>query len=187
MWDAGGFAFWLGNYQDMFFNAEANRLCADYIERKIRRTVKDPVVAERLIPKGHYYGTKRQPLDSNYYETFNKDNVLLVDAKTDGPIEEITPNGIRAGGKEYPADIIVFATGFDAMTGPLKSLNIRGRGGQKLDEVWKDGPRSYLGDFGRRLPEPVHDHRTAESIGADEHAGGDRAARRVGHRRHRLT
>ncbi|MET0508073.1 MAG: NAD(P)/FAD-dependent oxidoreductase [Burkholderiaceae bacterium] len=145
MWDGGGFAFWLGNYQDMFFNAEANRLCADYIERKIRRTVKDPAVAERLIPKGHYYGTKRQPLDSNYYETFNKDNVLLVDAKTDGPIEEITPNGIRAGGKEYPADIIVFATGFDAMTGPLKSLNIRGRGGQKLDEVWKEGPRSYLG------------------------------------------
>jgi cation diffusion facilitator CzcD-associated flavoprotein CzcO len=87
MWDAGGFAFWLANYQDMFFSKEANELCADYIRRKIRRTVKDPKVAEKLIPKGHYYGTKRQPLDTNYYETFNKDNVLLVDASSDGGIE----------------------------------------------------------------------------------------------------
>jgi cation diffusion facilitator CzcD-associated flavoprotein CzcO len=145
MWDHGGFDFWLANYQDMFFVADANRLCADYIERKIRKTVKDPEVAERLIPKGYAYGTKRQPLDSNYYETFNKDNVLLVDAKADGPIEEITERGIRAGGKEYEADIIVFATGFDAMTGPLKALNISGRGGRKLNDEWKDGPRSYLG------------------------------------------
>ncbi len=72
MWDAGGFAFWLANYQDMFFNQEANDLCADYIKRKIRKTVHDPVVAEKLIPKGYAYGTKRQPLDTNYYETFNK-------------------------------------------------------------------------------------------------------------------
>ncbi|HKW53212.1 MAG TPA: NAD(P)/FAD-dependent oxidoreductase [Stellaceae bacterium] len=145
MWDAGGFAFWLANYQDMFFSKEANELCADYIRRKIRKTVKDPAVAERLIPKGHYYGTKRQPLDTNYYETFNKDNVLLVDAKTDGAIEEITEKGIRAGGKEYPVDIIVFATGFDAMTGALKQLNLKGRGGRTLDEEWAKGPRTYLG------------------------------------------
>jgi cation diffusion facilitator CzcD-associated flavoprotein CzcO len=144
-WDAGGFAFWLANYQDMFFSPEANELCADYIRRKIRKTVKDPAVAERLIPKGHYYGTKRQPLDTNYYETFNQDNVLLVDAKTDGAIEEITEKGIRAGGKEYEFDIIVFATGFDAMTGPLKALNLKGRGGRTLDEAWVDGPHSYLG------------------------------------------
>jgi cyclohexanone monooxygenase len=145
MWDGGGFAFWLGNYQDMFFNAEANDICADYIKRKIRKTVKDPKVAERLIPKGHYYGTKRQPLDTNYYETFNKDNVLLVDANTDGAIEEITGAGIRAGGKEYEVDIIVFATGFDAMTGPLKALNLKGRKGVTLDAAWAGGPRSYLG------------------------------------------
>jgi cyclohexanone monooxygenase len=144
-WDAGGFAFWLANYQDMFFSPEANELCADYIRRKIRQTVKDPAVAERLIPKGHYYGTKRQPLDTNYYETFNKDNVLLVDATTDGAIEEITAQGIRAGGKEYEFDLIVFATGFDAMTGPLKALNLKGRGGRTLDEAWVDGPHSYLG------------------------------------------
>jgi len=145
MWDAGGFAFWLANYQDMFFNQEANDLCADYIKRKIRKTVKDPVVAEKLIPKGYAYGTKRQPLDTNYYETFNKDNVLLVQANTDGGIEEITEKGIRAGGKEYEFDIIVFATGFDAMTGALKALNLKGRGGDTLDQQWADGPHTYLG------------------------------------------
>jgi cyclohexanone monooxygenase len=145
MWDAGGFAFWLANYQDMFFSQEANDLIADYLKRKIRRTVKDPVVAEKLIPKGHYYGTKRQPLDTNYYETFNKDNVLLVDAATDGGIEEITEKGIRAGRKEYEFDVIVFATGFDAMTGPLKALNLKGRDGATLDDAWKQGPRTYLG------------------------------------------
>ena len=145
MWDAGGFAFWLANYQDMFFSQEANELCADYIKRKIRKTVKDPAVAEKLIPKGYPYGTKRQPLDTNYYETFNKDNVLLVDAGSDGPIEEITEKGIRAGGKEYEFDIVVFATGFDALTGPLKALNLKGRGGRKLDQTWADGPHSYLG------------------------------------------
>jgi cation diffusion facilitator CzcD-associated flavoprotein CzcO len=144
-WDAGGFAFWLANYQDMFFSQEANDVIADYLKRKIRTTVKYPAVAEKLIPKGYAYGTKRQPLDTNYFETFNKDNVLLVDAKTDGAIEEITEDGIRAGGKEYPFDIIVFATGFDAMTGPLKALNLKGRGGRTLDEEWRDGPHTYLG------------------------------------------
>ncbi len=144
-WDAGGFAFWLANYQDMFFVEEANELCADYIRRKIRKTVIDQSVADRLMPKGHHYGCKRQPLDTNYYETFNKHNVKLVDAATDGAIEEITEKGIRAGGKEYEFDIIVFATGFDAMTGPLKALNLKGRDGLTLDKVWADGPHSYLG------------------------------------------
>jgi cation diffusion facilitator CzcD-associated flavoprotein CzcO len=144
-WDAGGFAYWLSNYVDMFFSPEANELCAEYIRNKIRKTVKDPAVAKRLMPTGHYYGTKRQPLDTNYYETYNKDNVLLVDAKTDGAIEEITEKGIRAGGKEYEFDIIVFATGFDALTGPLKALNLKGRGGRALDKEWKDGPHTYLG------------------------------------------
>jgi cation diffusion facilitator CzcD-associated flavoprotein CzcO len=145
MWDQGGFAFWLANYQDMLSSPEANDLCADYLRRRIRQTVKDPSVAERLIPRSHYYGTKRQPLDTNYYETFNKDNVLLVDAKTDGEIEAVTERGIRAGRQEYPVDIIVFATGFDAMTGPLTSLNLRGRGGQLLQQAWADGPHTYLG------------------------------------------
>ena len=145
MWGDGGFAFWLANYQDMFFNKDANDLIADYLKRKIRATVKDPEVAEKLIPKTYAYGTKRQPLDTNYYETFNKPNVVLVDAQADGPIEEITETGIRAGGKDYPLDIIVIATGFDAMTGPLKKLGIQGRGGRALAQLWEDGPQTYLG------------------------------------------
>ncbi len=144
-WDAGGFAFWLSNYQDMFFSQEANDFCADYIQRKIRATVKDPEVAEMLIPKGHAYGTKRQPLDTNYYETFNKDNVLLVDAATYGGIEAITKKGIRAGGRDYEVDIIVLATGFDALTGPIKALHLKGRGGAALEAAWSDGPHTYLG------------------------------------------
>jgi cyclohexanone monooxygenase len=143
-WDTGGFGFWLGNYQDMLFDKAANDLCADYLKKKIRAAVKDPVVADKLIPKTYPYGTKRQPLDTNYYETFNKDNVLLVDAR-EAPIEEITPKGIRAGGKEYELDIIVFATGFDAMTGPLTRIKIQGRGGQLLSQKWEAGPYTYLG------------------------------------------
>ena len=144
MWDQGGFAFWLANYQDMFFSKEANAVCAEFLQRKIREKLKDPALADKLIPKNHYYGTKRQPLDSNYFETFNKPNVVLVDL-SDTPIEEITPKGVRTSDKEYEVDIIVFATGFDALTGPLKKINIRGRGGRRLADQWADGPSSYLG------------------------------------------
>jgi cation diffusion facilitator CzcD-associated flavoprotein CzcO len=128
----------------MLFDKEANEICAEYLKKKIRAAVKDPTVAEKLTPKTYPYGTKRQPLDTNYYETFNKDNVLLVDA-SEGPIEELTPKGIRAGGMEYEFDIIVFATGFDAMTGPLTRINIQGRGGQLLSQKWEAGPYTYLG------------------------------------------
>ena len=159
MWDQGGFAFNLANYQDMVLSQEANDLCADYLKRKIRRIVKDPIVAEKLVPK-HAFGTKRTPLDTNYYETDNKDNVLLVDASTDGPIEEITEKGIRAGGKEYEFDIIVFATGFDALTGPLKALNLTGRDGLKLEQVWATAPThipvSRSQAFRTFLRSPVH-------------------------------
>ncbi len=144
MWDEGGFRFWLANYQDMFFVRRANDICADFIKRKIRATVKDPAVAEKLIPKTYAYGTKRQPLDTNYYETFNKDNVVLVDVN-ETPIEEITPKGVRTSDKEYDLDILVVATGFDAMTGPLTRMKISGRGGQLLAQKWADGPHSYLG------------------------------------------
>ena len=129
----------------MLLSREANKIVADYLGDKIRRVVKDPAVAERLVPKKHPFGTKRTPLDTNYYETFNKNSVLLVDADADGPVEEITEKGIRAGGKEFEFDIIVFATGFDAFTGSLKALNIKGCGGRALNDAWADGPRTYLG------------------------------------------
>ena len=184
MWDVGGFAFWLANYQDMMPNEEANELCADYVRRKIRKIVKDPDIAERLIPKGYPCGTKRPPLDSNYYETFNKDSVLLVDANTDGPIEEITENGIRAGGKEYEFDIIVFATGFDAMTGALKALNLKAAAAASSIRVdrW---PAHLSRSLDCRLSQSVHDHRPAKPLGIVEHAGIDRAACGVDQRLHR--
>ena len=144
MWDQGGFAFWIANYEDMLFNQAANDVCAEFIKRKIRETVKDPLLAEKLTPKTYAYGTKRQPLDTNYFETFNKANVLLVDVN-EAPIIAITPQGIRTSDKEYEFDIIVFATGFDAMTGPLKKIKIRGRGAKLLADKWGDGPQSYLG------------------------------------------
>ncbi len=144
MWDEGGFRFWLANYQDMFFVREANELCGDFIRNKIRATVKDPAIAEKLIPKTYAYGTKRQPLDTNYYETFNKTNVTLVDVN-ETPIAEITPKGVRTSDKEYDLDILVIATGFDAMTGPLTRIKVSGRGGQLLSQKWADGPHSYLG------------------------------------------
>ncbi|MBV9748563.1 MAG: NAD(P)/FAD-dependent oxidoreductase, partial [Acetobacteraceae bacterium] len=144
MWDEGGFRFWIGNYQDMLFSKEANELCGDFIRNKIRATVKDAAVAEKLIPRTYAYGTKRQPLDTNYYETFNKANVTLVDLN-ETPIEEITPEGVRTSDKDHALDILVVATGFDAMTGPLTRIRISGRGGELLAEKWADGPRSYLG------------------------------------------
>jgi cyclohexanone monooxygenase len=144
MWDNGGFAYWLANYQDMFFSKEANDVCAEFLRKKIRETVKDPSIAEKLIPKSYPYGTKRQPLDSNYYETFNKPNVELIDVN-ETAIEEVTPKGVRTSAKEHELDMLVFATGFDAMTGPLKKIKIRGRGGKLLADKWQDGPHSYLG------------------------------------------
>jgi cation diffusion facilitator CzcD-associated flavoprotein CzcO len=143
MWDQGGFPFWLGNYQDMFFSKEANEVCAEFLRTKIRELVKDPAVAEKLIPKSYPYGTKRQPLDTNYFETFNKPSVALVDVN-ETPIVEITPAGLRTSDRTYDCDIIVFGTGFGAMTGPLKKIDIRGRGGEALADTWADGPRGYL-------------------------------------------
>ena len=144
MWEGGGFPFWLANYMDMFFSNDANEVCASFLRRKIKETVKDPVLAEKLTPKDYPYGTKRQPLDTNYFETFNKSNVSLVDLR-ETPIDAITATGVRAGAKDYPLDIIVYATGFDAMTGPMKAIGFKGRGGALLADAWKEGPQSYLG------------------------------------------
>ena len=119
--------------------------CADYLKRKIRKTVKDPVVAEKLIPKGYAYGTKRQPLDTNYFETFNKDNVLLVDAKTDGAIEEITENGIRAGGKEYPVRHHRVRDWVRCHDRSAEGAEPERPRRPTLDEQWADGPHTYLG------------------------------------------
>src|SRR5436305_1628555 len=111
-------------FNDVLTNAKANDTASDFIRTKIKAIVKDPKVAEMLTPRDHGFATKRPPIDTNYFETFNRDNVLLVDLKAE-PIVEITETGIKTTEKEYPLDIIVFATGFDALTGPLLSLNIK--------------------------------------------------------------
>ena len=143
-WNAGGFRLFIDSYQDILFDKKANDTIADYIRERIHERVNDPAVADLLAPKGYPYGTKRPPLETNYYEVFNQDNVTLVDIKTT-PIESITETGVRTADAEYEFDIIVLATGFDAMTGPLMKLGIVGRDGLKLSDKWAHGPRTYLG------------------------------------------
>ncbi len=151
-WDEGGFGIWLGAYADIFFVDEANAKVREFLHEKIREAVDDPETAELLIPKGHPFGCKRNPLDTHYYETFNRDNVHLVDVKSN-PIAAITETGLRLeDGSEYEFDAIVYATGFDAMTGPVRKIDVRGRGGERLAEKWAEGPRSYLGLMSAGFP-----------------------------------
>jgi cyclohexanone monooxygenase len=142
-WSQGSFNM-LASFSDLITSKEANDFAVDFVHKKIRERVADPEVAELLCPKDHPFGTKRLCVDTDYYETYNRDNVSLVDVKA-APIEQITPHGLRAGGKEYELDAIVFATGFDAMTGALLNIDIRGRGGIEFKKKWSDGPRTYLG------------------------------------------
>jgi cation diffusion facilitator CzcD-associated flavoprotein CzcO len=142
-WMRGGLRF-RATFNDVLTNAKANDTASDFIRRKIKAVVKDAKVAEMLTPRDHGFATKRPPIDTNYFETFNRDNVLLVDLKAE-PIVEITETGIKTTEREYDLDIIVFATGFDALTGPLLSLNIKGSKGYELKEAWTTGPRTYLG------------------------------------------
>jgi cation diffusion facilitator CzcD-associated flavoprotein CzcO len=144
LWAQPGFSKWLGNFSDVLTNKEANELFAEFVRNKIRERVKDPVMAEKLVPKDHPFGTKRVPLESGYYEQFNRDNITLVDLKQ-SPIERITPKGVKTSDTEYELDVIIYATGFDAVTGPLTRIDIRGVDGQSLKEKWADGPQTYLG------------------------------------------
>jgi cyclohexanone monooxygenase len=143
-WGAGGFTFLSGTFRDLVLSEEANKFAADFVRAKIDEIVHDPETAETLKPRDFPIGTKRLPLDTNYYQTFNRPNVTLVDLKRT-PVEEITPAGIRAGDTLHEVDVIVYATGFDALTGPLEALGIRGRDGLALNDAWREGPRTYLG------------------------------------------
>lgn len=144
LWAEGGFKFLWGGFIDLLRDPQANEIAQEFIRKKIRETVKDPEIAELLCPKGYPYGAKRPPIDTDYYETFNRDNVSLVDI-SQHPIEEITPTGLRTAVAEYELDVLVFATGFDAISGPLLRIDIRGSGGLRLADAWADGPRTYLG------------------------------------------
>jgi cation diffusion facilitator CzcD-associated flavoprotein CzcO len=142
-WQRGGLQF-RAAFQDMLVSKEANDTAADFIKRKIRSIVKDPKTAAILSDIDHPYAAKRPPIDTDYFETYNRPHVSLVDVKAT-PIHRISEAGICTADTEYPVEIIVFATGFDAMTGPLLNMNIRGRNGLALKDVWAAGPRNYLG------------------------------------------
>src|ERR671919_345764 len=139
-----GFGIWMGNFRDILMDREANTLISDFLARKIRQRVKDPAVAEKLIPKNHGFGTRRVPLESGYYEVYNQPNVTLVDIN-ETPIERITPTGITTSDAEYAFDIIIYATGFDAITGAFDRIDFRGVDGVSLKEKWQDGPQTFLG------------------------------------------
>jgi len=142
-WQRGGIPF-MSTYNNLALDKAANDTAAEFVRRKIGKTVKDAAVAKLLQPTTYPIGTKRICLDSDYFETFNRDNVTLVDIRN-APISEITPKGIVTGGKEYECDAIVFATGFDAMTGSFARIDIRGRDGLTLKDKWEAGPKTYLG------------------------------------------
>jgi cation diffusion facilitator CzcD-associated flavoprotein CzcO len=142
-WAHGGVMV-LQQFSDLMTDERSNEFCADFFREKIRSIVHDPVTAEKLVPKGYPIAAKRPVLDTDYFETFNKPHVRLVDIN-DTPINEITPTGVRAGDTVYELDVLVFATGFDAFTGSFLRIDITGRGGVRLADKWQDGPTAYLG------------------------------------------
>jgi len=142
-WETGGLRF-RAAFRDILTDTQANQTASDFIRSKIREKVKNSDTAESLTPNDHGFATKRPPIDTYYFETFNRDNVSLVDLRAT-PIEEITESGIRTTDQEHKLDVIVFATGFDAFTGSLEALNISGPDGNTLRDSWHAGPRTYLG------------------------------------------
>jgi cation diffusion facilitator CzcD-associated flavoprotein CzcO len=144
LWAKGGFGFQYGSFKDIPTDRRANDTAAEFIRSKIRETVEDPETLDKLLPTDHPWGSKRSLIDTNYFETYNRENVELVDIRH-SPIQEITPKGLRTEDEEFEFDMIVFATGFDAMTGSFFKMDIRGRTGLSLKDKWSEGPKTYLG------------------------------------------
>ncbi len=149
-WEIGGTSF-MAAFNDLAVNADANETASEFVRGKIREIVKDPAVAELLAAKDYPIGTKRICVDTNYFETFNRDNVTLVDVR-ESPIERLIDSGLVQDGRSYAFDAIVFATGFDAMTGTLDRIDIRGRRGLALKDQWAAGPKTYLGMMSAGFP-----------------------------------
>jgi cation diffusion facilitator CzcD-associated flavoprotein CzcO len=154
LYDEPGFGIWLANFPEIFMDEKANAELSNYIADRIRKRVRDPKIAEMLIPKDHGFGVQRLPLETHYFEAYNRDNVELVDAKAT-PIEQITATGLRTSNREFEFDIIVYATGFDAFTGAYDHIDIRGIGGQQLRDTWANGPITYLGMMVSGFPNMV--------------------------------
>ena len=139
-----GFGIWQGNFKDVLSDPKANKAMSDFIADKIRSRVDDPNTAEKLIPKDHGFGTRRVPLETQYYESYNRDNVELIDI-IETPIEKITPEGIVTTDREFEFDIIIYATGFNAILGSYDRINIVGVDGRKLKEQWSEELSTFLG------------------------------------------
>ena len=152
LYDEPGFGIWLQNFREIFTDEEANAELSEYIAGRIRQRVKDPITAEKLIPKDHGFGVQRVPLETNYYEAYNRANVQLIDI-SETPVEQITETGIKTSVADFEFDIIIYATGFDAITGTYDHIDIRGRNGERLKEKWDGGGiQTYLGIFVHGFP-----------------------------------
>ncbi|TKT70079.1 NAD(P)/FAD-dependent oxidoreductase [Afipia massiliensis] len=149
-WTRGGISF-MASYNNLLFDKPSNDTACAFVRSKIEEIVQDPAVAKLLQPHDHPIGSKRICVDTDYYATFNRPNVTLVDIRS-SPIEEILPHGLRTGGKDFELDSIVFGTGFDAMTGSVAKINIKGRDGTTLNQKWAEGPRTYLGLMSASFP-----------------------------------
>ena len=145
LWDDGSLSFWIGSFQGVFVDETVNAEFSEFVRDRIRARINDPKVAEMLVPTDHGFGTRRVPLETKYYEAFNRDNVTLVNARAT-PIESLTETGVKTSAAEYPLDILIFATGFDAGTGALTKTDVRGRDGVLLRDAWAtDGIRTTMG------------------------------------------
>ena len=153
LWDEGGFAFWAGNFSDLLVDEDANRLAYDFWRNRVRERVADPRLAELLAPSEppHPFGVKRPSLEQGYFDVFDQDNVSLVDLRTE-PIQAITRRGVRTTVQDHDVDLLVLATGFDAVTGGLTSIDLRGPGGETLAQHWASGVRTHLGMASHGFP-----------------------------------
>jgi cation diffusion facilitator CzcD-associated flavoprotein CzcO len=151
LWLEPGFRKWLANFSDIMIPGKANEDYAEFVREKIRERIDDPAVAALLVPTDYPFGSKRIPCETGYYETFNRDNVRLIDVRS-APIERITPTGVKTSAAEYELDVIVFATGYDAVTGSMTAIDIRGENGESLKDHLTNGLGNYLGIFSAGFP-----------------------------------
>ena len=176
-----GFGIWMGNFRDILINEDANATITDFMRRKIRERVKDPALAEKLIPTNHGFGTRRVPLESGYYEVFNQPNVRLVDLR-ETPIERITPAGIKTSDAEHEFDMIIYATGFDADHRRVRPHRHPRPGWPAAEGEVGGRPADLSRPADRRLPEPVHAGRAAQRRDLLQHPALHRAERGLGDR-----
>ena len=151
LYDEPGFSILLANFPETFFDSDANQELSDYVADRIRNRVDDPEVAEKLIPRDHGFGMQRLPLETNYFEAYNRPNVRLVDL-SEAPIERVTATGLQTTAGHHDLDVLVYATGFDSITGALMKIDIRGVDGEALADRWADGPSTYLGTLAHGYP-----------------------------------